>query len=95
MKKVLFKKNLLVDTIGKTYYFKMILILSFAVAYYGTNVLGNNGGTDIFSILLYSHSINYFNVMVFLLIFLNTLNSFYVVKQNYNYLIRIEDKKNI
>ena len=93
MKKVLFKKNLLVDTIGKTYYFKMILILSFAVAYYGTNVLGNNGGTDIFSILLYSHSINYFNVMVFLLIFLNTLNSFYVVKQNYNYLIRIEDKK--
>lgn len=94
MKKVLFDRNILVEMIGKTYFFKIILILSFATAFYGAMSFAAVDGMDLFSSLLYTHGITYFNMMFFILLFLNTINNCRVIYANYNYVIRLENKKN-
>lgn len=93
MKKVLSKYNILIDSLSKTLYFKIMILLSFFIILYGFSC-GNSPEKDfVFSILL-SYSTNYFNMIFFLLLLLNSINIYYVVKKNYNYLIRLENRNN-
>ncbi len=93
VKKKLFERNVLVEMIGKTYFFKVILILSFASAFYGAMSFAAVDGMDLFTSLLNTHSISYFNMIFFILLFLNTINNCRTIFSNYNYVIRIKNRK--
>ncbi len=91
MKKELSKYNILLDSISKSSIFKLLLILSFMTIIYGIN-LSNNINNYFLSILI-PFTFSYFNIMVILLIFINSINTSNIIKNNYNYLIRISSRK--
>ena len=93
MKKKLSKYKILVDSISKTATFKIVLFLSFATAIYGVSLC--NLIHDFFLSIIIPHSLSYFNIMVFVLLLVNTINNCNVVLKNYNYVIRLENRRNL
>lgn len=93
MKKELFKKNILLDSISNTLFFKIIMFLSFGTIYYGVYSIAASNN-DFLSSIVYVHSFDYFNIMIMLIIFLNTINNCIIISENHNYIIRLKNREN-
>lgn len=91
-KKGLSKYRILIDSLSKTLFFKIMVVLSFFLILYGYS-LGSKSFDFMFSLIV-PYSFDFFNMMFCFLLLLNTLNIFYVVNKNYNYLIRMENREN-
>lgn len=92
MKKKLSKYKILIETISKTSIFKVTLLFSIIVCFYGVSL--SNYLKDYFTSILVPFSFSYFNMMFFVLLFINTVNSCNIIRKNYNYIIRLENRNN-
>ena len=92
MKKKISKYKILIETISKTSIFKTTLLFSIIVCFYGISL--SNYINDYFTSILIPFSFSYFNMMFFILLFINTVNSCNVIRKNYNYIIRLENRNN-
>lgn len=92
MKKNLTRYKLIFDNISKTGFYRICIAFSILLAIYGSIVLGANQ-KDFFNTILISHSNIYFNIIFFSILFINTINTCSYFSNDYNYVLRLTDKR--
>lgn len=94
MKNKIHNQIRILNYITSTDKFKGLFFLEFIVAFYASLVLSASTNNYIDSILV-AFQFNIFNIILFSLFFLNTLNTCSVFKHDFSfYIIRLKDRKN-
>lgn len=93
LKKKIFKNQDLINFITDSSNFKIILIFTIITAIYGAYIIGN-GIKSFFEVIIYSHTNEYYNIMFFAVLAINTINTARLFIKNNDYIIRLKNRKN-
>lgn len=84
----------IIDAITKTSVFKLTFIFAVVTAIYGAFALVPDT-KNFFNTIIIGHTFSYFNILVFSLLAVNTINTCYQFYKNKDYLIRLETKEKV
>lgn len=92
LKKKIFKDQDLVDYITKSANFKIIIFFTIVTSFYGAYIIGN-GINSFFEVIIYSHTSSYYNIMLFSILAINTINTSSMFIKNNDYIIRLGNRE--